>query len=92
MKIPTLKELAAMPDEELMDVLGFKKRFEEAKEQIAEMDKLSGKGREHAETRIQEMLTPNVYHSDFKYILDSAKRKNKTGADELKDCSPCSCL
>ena len=93
MSTPKIAELAAMTDEQLMDIFGFKAKLEDAKEKLAEMAKLDGKAREYAEERIENMLTPNIYTSDMGWIVEDAKRhaKKKSGQEEYCDCKP-SCL
>lgn len=90
----TIDKLAAMDDSTLLTALGFTKQLENAREAIAEMQKLSGKAREEAESRIENMFAPHVYPNEFKYIVEDAKRaaNRKDGKAALCDCSPCSVL
>lgn len=90
----TIEKLAKMTDQQLLAAFGFLEQLATAKEQIAEMNKLTGDAREKAQDRIEEMFAPKVYPNEFKYIVESAKRQAKkgTGQDELCNCDPCSVL
>lgn len=89
---PTPENLLKLSDAELMDILGMTRQLKEAKKNLAEMTKLTGKAKEFAEERLSRMLTPNVNASEFSWILEDARRKNKTAADEKADCGCCSVL
>lgn len=89
---PTPENLLKLTDDELYDLFGLKEQLKKAKEALQKMTTLTGKGRKHAEERLKEMFTPNIYPNEFKYILESAERKNMTVAEKKADCSPCSVL
>lgn len=91
----TIKDLVGKSDEELMEVFGFKEKVANAKEELAKIDKLTGKAREDAEERISRMFEPHVYPDEFQWIRESAERKAKakqSGKEALCDCSPASVL
>lgn len=90
---PSVETLAKLNDQELMDILGLTQTLKNAKKNIGEMQKLTGKALEYANERVARMLTPNVYLNDFNYIVEDAKRKAKvqTGDQARCDCNPC-CL
>lgn len=89
---PTPEALLKLSDVELMELLGMNRQLKEAKKNLAEMAKLTGKAKEFAEERLSRMLTPDVRASEFSWILEDARRKNKTAADEKADCGCCSVL
>lgn len=91
---PSIDTIAALSDDELLEVMGFKRQIAEARKALAEMQKLTGDARKYAEERIVSMFTPHVYPSEFKYIVEDAQRKAKKqdGKAALCDCSPCSVL
>lgn len=83
---PTPENLLKLSDAELMDVLGMTRLLKEAKKNLTEMTKLTGKAKEFAEERLARMLTPDVRASEFSWILEDARRKNKSAADEKANC------
>lgn len=87
-KPPTIDELVAMDDSSLMEVFGFTQKLKAAKEDLKELATLGGKAREDAEERVANMLTPNIYPSDFQFIYEDVTRKNKDGQAELDDPTP----
>jgi hypothetical protein len=89
---PTAEALLKLSDAELMEILGMNRQLKEAKENLAELSKLTGKAKEFADERIARMLTPDVRATEFSWILEDAKRRNKTAADEKADCGCCSVL
>lgn len=90
-ELDSIAKLAAMDDTTLAATMGLSAKLEDAKKQIAEMNKLTGKGREYAETRVKEMLTPHIY--DLSYTVEEAKRRNKpkTARAEMANTS-CDCF
>lgn len=88
----TIAKLAGMDDAALATTLGYAQQLDDAKAQIKELNALSGKGREYAESRIKDMLTPRIY--DLKWTLEEAQRKakRKDAQTALKDCDCCSVL
>jgi hypothetical protein len=91
---PSIEHLAGLSDEELHHMLGHKKVLEEARAGLAEAQKLTGKARDHAEKRIEEMFTPHIYGGEFKYLAEDARRavKDKSKEAALNDTSPSSVL
>src|SRR5262245_47485724 len=82
----TISKLAGMNDAELAQVLGYAQQLEDSKTQIADLNELQGKGREYAEGRVRDMLTPRIY--DLRYTLEEAQRKNarKDAKTAMADC------
>ena len=91
---PTIEHLSSLSDEELHHLMGHKKVISEARDGISEAMKLTGKAREHAENRVQDMFTPHIYGGEFKYLAQDAKDKVKheSGEDARNDTSPSSVL
>jgi hypothetical protein len=90
-----VKDLVGKSDEELIELFGFKEKVANAKEELEKIDKLSGKAREEAESRISKMFEPHVYPDEFKWIREDAERaarRKQTGKEALCDCSPASVL
>lgn len=83
-----LSELAAMTDEELSKVIGLTKKLDDAREELAEMDKLDGEARKIALERVEKMFQPNIYPDEFKWIKDDAVREaaRKTKKDAPGNC------
>jgi len=90
---PSVENLAKLSDNELATLFGLTKQLEDIKKAIKEMQTLTGKAREYAEERIENMLTPHIYPGDVKYIVEDAKRSVKKDAKtEMCNCSPDSVL
>lgn len=92
MKSPTIDELVAMDDAALSEVMGFTSKLAQAKEDLAKLATLKGEARKEAEDRVESMLTPNIYHSDLKYIYEDVTRRKSTGQEALADTRPASVL
>lgn len=85
----TLETLKGYTDDQLLDVLGFKNKVENFKEQIKKADELKGDARKEVESEIERMFTPHVYPEDLKWKIESAERHAKmkrTGKDEACHC------
>lgn len=82
-----------MDDAALMKTLGLDKKLTDAKKALDDLAKLpeGSEGRKYAEQRIENMFELHVYPDDFKYIAESAERKNnpKSGKEEACCCEPC---
>lgn len=84
--------LAGMDDATLMAKLGFDKKLDKAKSDLAELVKLpAGDARTNAVEKVNNLLNPTIYSDELGWIADSAQRKLAKGAAaEMCDCSPSS--
>ena len=90
----TITTLAALDDAALQQKLGLTAQLTKARQDLAEMDKLSGDARKYALERVDRMLNPNIHPSEFGWIKEDAQRKakKKTAVEEMCDCSPSSMI
>lgn len=87
----TIEALLKMTDEQLCGVLGYSRKLAQVKESIQKISTLKGKAREIAEEKIERILTPNIYESDFSYAYEDAVRQanpKKAAAEAYADDSP----
>jgi len=86
---PSIETIAALSDDELMELLGMKKQLADVRKAIKELETLTGKAKEYAEERIMDWFTPRVDTYSFKYLAEDAKRaaSKKDGKAALDDCS-----
>lgn len=88
-KAPSIKELIAMDDAELSDMLGYKAKVASFRETLKELDALPKDQRKKAEQRVKEKFNPDIYPDSFKWILDDVKREEK--CLEINTCCAGSC-
>lgn len=88
----TIEQLQAMNDAELSKLLGLDAELEMFKKKLDEAAGLTGKAREYVEDKITQRLQPDLDARDMGWMIDDAKRMNKTGKEALADASPCSCI
>lgn len=89
----SVEELLALDDPALMEALGLTRQLESAKENLQKISKLTGKAREFADSRLEELLTPRIGDNNLRYLVEDAERIAKKGGKEaLNDCSPCSVM
>lgn len=86
----TLADVKGMSDAELGALFGFPDKIKTFKDHIAEADKLPPKGKKVVEDRLNSMLNPTIYPDEIRWAIDDAKRKDRTGKDELCCCEPAS--
>jgi hypothetical protein len=87
----SIDALVAMSDAELSKKFGFDQQLADAKKALAELATLTGDAREHAVKRVDKMLQPNIYPSEFGWIKEDAERHAcRSAKDEMCDCSPAS--
>lgn len=88
---PSIESILKLSDAELHDLLGHHKELEDVRKGLSEAAKLTGKAREEAENRIEDMFRPKVYTGELKYLAEDAKRRVKMDAKmALEDDSPAS--
>jgi hypothetical protein len=82
--------LAGMDDAALSAKLGFDKKLDKAKSDLADMAKLDGDARKLAVERVTNLLNPTIYTDELGWIVESAQRKacKQTAAEAMCDCSP----
>lgn len=82
--------LAGMDDAALMAKLGFDKKLDKAKGDLADMAKLDGDARANAVKRVNDLLNPSIYSDELGWIVQDAKRSaNKQScAEAMCDCAP----
>lgn len=87
MKVPSLKEIAAMSDDELRSLLGQDQALDSFKEELTKMQALPDRARNDAENRLQDRLTPKVDGHDLRWIREDALRatSKKASAKEVYD-------
>lgn len=75
MNIPTIKDVLAMDDKELSDFLGQDKQRQVLREELEELDALTGEARKNAETMWVERLAPNIDSHSVRWIKEDAIRE-----------------
>lgn len=87
MKFPSIKEVAVMSDEELMEFLDFPGKLKAFKEEVEELNELKGAAREEADRMWGERMAPRLEADSLRWMKDDAIRSARTPEEVLKDKS-----
>lgn len=96
MKIPTIEEAAKFDDAQIADLLGHQQEIVNFKEEITELNKLTGAARDEADELWYDRIKPSISSFSIKYIKEDALRSVKTdkelGQDVMDSAEPSSVL
>ncbi len=88
MKFPSIKEVAEYDDAQLADFLGQAQQRDAFKEELQELNSLTGEAREEAERMWTERMAPHVSSESLRWMKEDAIRSTKKGKELLDSPVP----
>lgn len=88
MKFPSIEEIAGYDDDQLSEFLDFPGKLKSFKDEIAELNALTGEAREEAERMWADRMAPSISSDSLRWIKEDAIRSTKKGKELLQDTSP----
>lgn len=88
MKNYSIEDLKGLDDAALLDLLGFNAKVQTFKNDLADLDTLTGEKRKEAEERITKLLNPSIYSDELGWIYDDLKPKTTSREEMDKPTAP----
>ena len=85
MKFPTIKEVAAFSDAELQEFLDFPGKLKSFREEVNELNALSGEAREEADRMWADRMAPSISSDSLRWMKEDAIRATRSPEEVLKD-------